>query len=62
MGLEAATEIARAESTFRLAFGSGDFRRDTGMSDDPLAMAYPVRASSSPHAQRAFRDRSTDRR
>ncbi|MDV6301557.1 CoA ester lyase [Rhodococcus cerastii] len=41
MGLEAATEIARAESTFRLAFGSGDFRRDTGMSDDPLAMAYP---------------------
>ncbi|RMB76145.1 CoA ester lyase [Rhodococcus sp. SBT000017] len=41
MGLEAATEIARADSTFRLAFGSGDFRRDTGMSDDPLAMAYP---------------------
>lgn len=41
MGLEAAPEIARAESTFRLAFGSGDFRRDTGMSDDPLAMAYP---------------------
>ncbi|WP_411741278.1 MULTISPECIES: HpcH/HpaI aldolase/citrate lyase family protein [unclassified Rhodococcus (in: high G+C Gram-positive bacteria)] len=41
IGLEAATEIARAESTFRLAFGSGDFRRDTGMSDDPLAMAYP---------------------
>ena len=40
-GLEAATEIARADSTFRLAFGSGDFRRDTGMSDDPLAMAYP---------------------
>jgi citrate lyase subunit beta/citryl-CoA lyase len=41
MGLEAATEIARADSTFRLAFGSGDFRRDTGMSDDPLVMAYP---------------------
>lgn len=41
VGLEAATEIARADSTFRLAFGSGDFRRDTGMSDDPLAMAYP---------------------
>lgn len=41
VGLEAAPEIARAESTFRLAFGSGDFRRDTGMSDEPLAMAYP---------------------
>ncbi len=41
MGLEAAPEIARADSTFRLAFGSGDFRRDTGMSDDPMAMAYP---------------------
>lgn len=41
MGLEAAPEIARAEGTFRLAFGSGDFRRDTGMSDDLTAMAYP---------------------
>lgn len=40
-GLEAAPEIARAEGTFRLAFGSGDFRRDTGMSDDVLAMSYP---------------------
>ncbi|WP_430335572.1 HpcH/HpaI aldolase/citrate lyase family protein [Rhodococcus sp. ACT016] len=41
VGLEAAPEIARAEATFRLAFGSGDFRRDTGMSDDVMAMAYP---------------------
>ncbi|NIL77084.1 L-malyl-CoA/beta-methylmalyl-CoA lyase [Rhodococcus sp. B10] len=41
MGLEATPEIARADATFRLAFGSGDFRRDTGMSDEPLAMAYP---------------------
>lgn len=41
VGLEAVAEIARADSTFRLAFGSGDFRRDTGMSDEPLAMAYP---------------------
>lgn len=40
-GLEAAPEIARADATFRLAFGSGDFRRDTGMDDSPLAMAYP---------------------
>lgn len=41
MGLEAAPEIARAEGVFRLVFGSGDFRRDTGMSATPLAMAYP---------------------
>ncbi|MGU3433492.1 HpcH/HpaI aldolase/citrate lyase family protein [Actinomycetes bacterium M1A6_2h] len=41
VGLEATPEIARANATFRLAFGSGDFRRDTGMSDEPLAMAYP---------------------
>lgn len=40
MGLEAAPEIARAEGTFRLVFGSGDFRRDTGMSDLPMALAY----------------------
>lgn len=40
-GLEAASEIARQEGTFRLAFGSGDFRRDTGMHDDPVALAYP---------------------
>ncbi|WP_235916186.1 HpcH/HpaI aldolase/citrate lyase family protein [Antrihabitans cavernicola] len=41
MGLEAVADIGRADGTFRLAFGSGDFRRDTGMSDDPMAMAYP---------------------
>ncbi|WP_068160586.1 HpcH/HpaI aldolase/citrate lyase family protein [Rhodococcus phenolicus] len=40
-GLEAAPEIARADSTFRLVFGSGDFRRDTGVGDTPLALAYP---------------------
>lgn len=40
-GLEAASGIARQEGTFRLAFGSGDFRRDTGMHDDPVALAYP---------------------
>ncbi|HAM25974.1 MAG TPA: CoA ester lyase [Microbacteriaceae bacterium] len=39
-GLEAASEIARETATFRLAFGSGDFRRDTGVSDDPVALAY----------------------
>lgn len=40
-GLEAASEIARESATFRLAFGSGDFRRDTRMGDDPIALAYP---------------------
>ena len=39
-GLEAASEIAHESATFRLAFGSGDFRRDTGVGDDPLALAY----------------------
>lgn len=41
LGIENATEIARAKGAFRLAFGSGDFRRDTGMSADREAMAYP---------------------
>ncbi|MGO4533399.1 HpcH/HpaI aldolase/citrate lyase family protein [Leifsonia sp. 2MCAF36] len=41
LGLEAASDIAREPATFRLAFGSGDFRRDTGMADDPVALAYP---------------------
>lgn len=41
LGIEEANNIARAEGTFRLAFGSGDFRRDTGMSADREAMAYP---------------------
>ncbi|MDJ0356214.1 CoA ester lyase [Paenarthrobacter sp. PH39-S1] len=40
-GIEEATHIARAHGAFRLAFGSGDFRRDTGMSADREAMAYP---------------------
>lgn len=41
IGIETATDIARADGAFRLAFGSGDFRRDTGMSADKEAMAYP---------------------
>jgi citrate lyase subunit beta/citryl-CoA lyase len=41
LGIEEATAIARARGTFRLAFGSGDYRRDTGTSADNLAMAYP---------------------
>lgn len=40
-GIEAAATIAHRPATARLAFGSGDFRRDTGMSDAAEAMAYP---------------------
>src|SRR5206468_7291697 len=40
-GIEEAVAIARARGAFRLAFGSGDYRRDTGTSADDLAMAYP---------------------
>ncbi|GEK79293.1 HpcH/HpaI aldolase/citrate lyase family protein [Agrococcus baldri] len=32
--------IASATSTFRLAFGTGDFKRDTATGDDPIALAY----------------------
>lgn len=41
LGIEEAAAIARARGAFRLAFGSGDYRRDTGTSADDLAMAYP---------------------
>ncbi|MCU1571442.1 MAG: CoA ester lyase [Naasia sp.] len=41
LGIESAVSIARARGAFRLAFGSGDYRRDTGTSSDDLAMAYP---------------------
>lgn len=41
LGIEEATSIAKAQGAFRLAFGSGDYRRDTGTSADTLAMAYP---------------------
>ncbi|UGQ39607.1 HpcH/HpaI aldolase/citrate lyase family protein [Rhodococcus aetherivorans] len=41
LGIEQAGAIARARGVFRLAFGSGDYRRDTGTSADDLAMAYP---------------------
>jgi citrate lyase subunit beta/citryl-CoA lyase len=39
-GVEAALELAEAPGVVRLAFGSGDFRRDTGAADDPLALLY----------------------
>ena len=41
VGVEAAVEIAGAARCGRLAFGTGDFRRDTGMSGDSMALAYP---------------------
>lgn len=41
LGIEDAVSIARARGTFRLAFGSGDYRKDTGAENHPLAMAYP---------------------
>jgi citrate lyase subunit beta/citryl-CoA lyase len=33
-------QIANAPSTFRLAFGTGDFKRDTATGDDPIALVY----------------------
>ncbi len=39
--LLAAPAIAAHPRTARLAFGIGDFRRDTGMSADPVALAWP---------------------
>jgi len=41
LGIETAADIARARGAYRLAFGSGDYRRDTGAENNPLAMAYP---------------------
>ena len=40
-GIENAVLISQALGCFRLAFGAGDYRRDTGASADDLAMAYP---------------------
>ncbi len=40
LGIEAATKIASAPGTFRLALGTNDFRKDTGVGDDPIALAY----------------------
>lgn len=39
-GIESALEIASTPGVVRVAFGSGDFRRDTGAADDPLALLY----------------------
>ncbi len=39
-GLERISDIAKTKGTFRLAFGIGDFRRDTGFGDQPTTLAY----------------------
>ena len=39
-GLQRINSIASARGTFRLAFGVGDFRRDTGFGSSPRALAY----------------------
>lgn len=41
LGVEEAVAIARADGAFRLAFGGGDYRKDTGAENTPLAMSYP---------------------
>ncbi|MBT2473649.1 CoA ester lyase [Microbacterium sp. ISL-103] len=41
VGIEYCTDIASARGAFRLAFGSGDYRRDTGTGAVDIAMAYP---------------------
>ena len=39
-GVEFAFDIASADATTRIAFGTGDFRRDTHAGDAPDALAY----------------------
>lgn len=39
-GVQSLQQIAEARPTFRLGFGLGDYRRDTGFADDPLTLAY----------------------
>lgn len=40
LGVENAAQIASAPGTFRLAFGTNDFRKDVGVSAEPMALAY----------------------
>lgn len=39
-GMMLVDRIAQSRSTYRIAFGLGDFRRDTGIEDDDMALAY----------------------
>lgn len=41
LGIEEAVRIAGAKGAVRLAFGSGDYRKDTGAENVAAAMAYP---------------------
>jgi citrate lyase subunit beta / citryl-CoA lyase len=41
LGIEDAVSISRARGAFRLSFGSGDYREDTGAENTRMAMAYP---------------------
>lgn len=41
LGIEEVSQVARARGAFRLAFGSGDYRKDTGAENVAAAMAYP---------------------
>ena len=60
-GLERITEIAAAKRTFRLAFGIGDFRRDTGFGEDPPPLPTHAPASPSPPRRPICPARSTGR-
>ncbi|GAA4406093.1 HpcH/HpaI aldolase/citrate lyase family protein [Tsukamurella soli] len=39
-GMQNVAHIAAAPSTFRIAFGTGDFKRDTAAGEDPIALVY----------------------
>lgn len=41
LGVERAVDVGAAQGVVRLAFGSGDYRRDTGTAATELALAYP---------------------
>lgn len=60
-GLERITEIASAKGTFRLAFGIGDFRRDTGFGKDATTLAYARSRFTIAAKAAACRVRSTGR-
>ena len=61
-GLERMNEIASAKGTFRLAFGIGDFRRDTGFGETRARWHTHGRGSPSRPKRHICRVRSTARR
>ncbi len=60
-GREDARTIAHSPATLRLAFGSSDFRQDTGAGDDPAALAYARSRMVSSAASNGSMLRSTAR-